>query len=308
MSVASPVPVASLPRAMVWMAGALVSFSAMALAGRELSSEISLFQVLFLRNVICLAVLGMLAGRLGWRQLATRNLRLHVLRNSVHYAASYCWFLGVVAIPLSEVFAIEFTAPIWTALLAALFLREPLTRQRVGAIALGFVGILVILRPGAAIVHPAAFAVLAAAVGYGSVYVVTKRLTGQDSPFVIVFYMNLVQLMIGVAPTLWHWVTPSAVLLPWVAVVGISGLTSHYCISRAMAHADATVVAPLDFLRLPLIAVVGWLLYAEPLNPFVALGAALVVAGNLVNLFGDRRARPATAPARPSKAGRRPWR
>lgn len=217
------------------------------------------------------------------------------MRNSLHYGASYCWFLGVISIPLAEVFAIEFTSPIWTAVLAVLFLREPLTRARIAAIALGFLGVMVILRPGMEIVHPASLAVLAAAIGYASAYVITKRLTADDSPFVILFYMNAMQLVIGIAPTLATWVTPSPHLWPWVLAVGASGLLSHYCIARAMALADATVVAPLDFLRLPLIAVLAYLIYAEGLDLFVLAGALLVVGGNMVNLFAGRH-----APARPA--------
>ncbi len=283
----------SVPRAMLWMVGALLSFAAMALAGRELSSELTLFQILFLRSAICLCVLVPLAARLGWDRLATRRPLIHLARNSVHYAASYFWMLGVISIPLAEVFAIEFTTPIWTAILAALFLREPLTRIRLAAIALGFIGVMVILRPGAAIVHPAAFAVLAAALGYAAAYVFTKSLSADDRPIVILFWMNVIQLVIGLVPSALTWVTPSPALWPWVAVIGMSGLASHYCIARAMAFADATVVVPLDFLRLPLIAVVGYIVYAEPLDPFVLAGAVLVVGGNMLNLFGDRFARKA---------------
>lgn len=281
----------SVPRAMLWMGGALLSFAAMAVAGRELSSELTLFQILFLRSAICLAILLALVPRVGWDKLATRRPLIHLARNSIHYAASYFWMLGVISIPLAEVFAIEFTTPIWTAILAALFLGEPLTRVRIAAITLGFIGVMVILRPGAAIVHPAAFAVLAAALGYASAYVFTKTLSAVDRPIVILFWMNLIQLLIGIVPSAWTWVTPSPALWPWVVVIGLSGLASHYCIARAMAFADATAVVPLDFLRLPLIAVVGYIAYAEPLDPFVFAGAVLVVAGNMLNLFGDRFAR-----------------
>lgn len=281
----------SVPRAMLWMVGALLSFAAMAVAGRELSSELTLFQILFLRSAICLCVLVPLAARIGWDRLATPRPFIHLARNSVHYAASYFWMLGVISIPLAEVFAIEFTTPIWTAILAALFLREPLTRTRLAAIALGFIGVLVILRPGAAIVHPAAIAVLAAALGYAAAYVFTKSLSAVDRPIVILFWMNVIQLVIGLVPSALTWVTPSPALWPWVAVIGMSGLASHYCIARAMAFADATVVVPLDFLRLPLIAVVGFFFYAEPFDPFVLAGAVLVVGGNMLNLFSDRFSR-----------------
>lgn len=281
----------SVPRAMLWMVGALVSFAAMAVAGRELSSELTLWQILFVRSAICLAILVPLATRVGWDKVATRRPLIHLARNSVHYAASYFWMLGVISIPLAEVFAIEFTTPIWTAILAALFLGEPLTRIRVAAIVVGFVGVMVILRPGAAIVHPAAFAVLAAALGYAASYVFTKKLSGFDRPIVILFWMNLIQLMIGLVPTYLSWVTPSPALWPWIAVIGLSGLASHYCIARAMGFADATVVVPLDFLRLPLIAVVGYVFYAEAIDLFVLAGAVLVVGGNMLNLFSDRFAR-----------------
>ncbi len=274
--------------AAAWMSGALVSFASMAIAGRELSAEISLFQVLFLRSSVCLLILAVPLWRAGRSALRTPHLRLHLFRNSLHYGASYCWYVGVISIPLAEVFAIEFTAPIWTALLAALFLGEPFSRRRVLAIALGFSGLMVILRPGLEIVHPASLVVLLAAVGYGSVYVITKRLTREDSPLVILGWMNLIQLAIGAGPTLADWVTPSPSLWPWALVVGLSGLTSHYCIARAMVHADAMVVAPLDFLRLPLIAVVGFFAYGEPLDAFVFVGALLVVGGNLVNIVGER--------------------
>jgi len=282
-------PRASVPLAMLWMSGALVSFSGMAIAGRELSTEVSLYEVLFLRSTVCLIVLLALLPKFGWRSLKTPRPGLHLLRNSVHYLASFCWYFGVVSIPLAEVFAIEFTSPIWTALLAAIFLREPLTRARIGAIALGFLGILVILRPGAEVVHIASLVVLIAAIGYGSAYVITKRLTVTDGPFVILFYMNAIQFLIGIGPTFADWVTPSVALWPWVVVVGLTGLTSHYCITRAMQHADAMVVAPLDFLRLPLIAVVGYFVYAETLDVFVLLGALLVVGGNFINLSGSRQ-------------------
>lgn len=276
-------------RAAAWMSGALVSFASMAIAGRELSAEISLFEVLFLRNVVCLLILAYPFLRIGWTAMRTRHLRLHLFRNSLHFGASYCWYVGVISIPLAEVFAIEFTAPIWTALLAALFLGEPFSRRRMLAIALGFGGLMVILRPGLEIVHPASLVVLLAALGYGSVYVITKHLTRDDAPLTILLYMNLVQLLIGAGPTLTDWVTPSMALWPWVLVVGLSGLASHYCIARAMAHADAMVVAPMDFLRLPLIAVVGYFAYAEDLDLFVFAGALLVVGGNLVNIVGERR-------------------
>ena len=266
------------------MSGALFSFLMMALSGRELSAEIPLIQIVFFRNLICMVILVGLLSRFGWDLVRTSKRGRHVARNVIHFAAQYAWFFAIASIPLTEVFAIEFTAPIWTALLACLFLGERLNVWRLVGIALGFTGVLIILRPGIQIIHPASLAALAAALGYATTYVITKDLVSYDRPLTILFWMNLVQLPLGLVPSLFVWTTPSPALWPWVIAVGIAGLASHYCLSRALACADATVVAPLDFLRLPLAALVAWALYDEALEPFVFFGAVVVFAGNWVNI------------------------
>jgi len=134
--------------AALWMSGALVSFSAMAIAGRQLSVELTTFQILFFRSLGGLAVLAALLQRSGWAQVRTHVFGTHLLRNVVHFGGQYAWFYGIALIPLTEVFAIEFTVPIWTAILATVFLGERMSGLRALAVALGFVGILVILRSG----------------------------------------------------------------------------------------------------------------------------------------------------------------
>jgi len=228
-------------------------------------------------------VVAALLQRTGWGQIRTRRFGGHLLRNMAHLGGQYGWFLGIALIPLAEVFAIEFTTPIWTAILAALFLGERLTARRLVAIALGFAGVLVILRPGVGIVDPGAVAVLGAALGYAVAYVSTKSLARTESPIAILFYMTVLQLPLTFVAALPEWRWPSAPMWPWLIVVGVAALTAHYCITQALKRADATIVVPLDFLRLPLIAVIGYFAYAEPLNPFTLLGAALVLAGNYIN-------------------------
>jgi len=276
--------------AVLWMSGALASFMAMALAGRELASELTTFGILFFRSVIGVFVVGLLIQRFGWRQIRTRRLGGHLLRNVAHLGGQYGWFLGIALIPLAEVFAIEFTTPIWTAILAAVFLGERLTPVRLAAIALGFVGVLVILRPGVELVQPGALAVLGAAIGYAIAYVSTKTLAGTDTPLAILFYMTAMQLPLALIPALFDWRWPSPALWPWLVVVGVAALSAHYCITRALRRADATIVVPLDFLRLPLIAIVGYFLYAEPLDPFTLVGAVIVLAANYLNMRAASRA------------------
>lgn len=136
------------------MSGALVSFMAMAIAGRELSTELTTFQILFFRSAVGLAAIVPLLQVTGWAQVKTGVFGTHVIRNVTHFGGQYGWFYGIALIPLTEVFAIEFTVPIWTAILATIILRERMSRPRVLAILIGFAGILVILRPGIAIVSP----------------------------------------------------------------------------------------------------------------------------------------------------------
>jgi drug/metabolite transporter (DMT)-like permease len=271
------------------MSGALVSFMAMAIAGRELSTELTTFQILFFRSAVGVVAILALLQRTGWAQVKTGVFATHVIRNVTHFGGQYGWFYGIALIPLAEVFAIEFTVPIWTAILATMILRERVSRLRVLAIAICFAGILVILRPGIAIVSPGALAVLGGAVAYAISHVFTKRLSATETPLCILFYMTLIQLPLGLVPALPHWVWPSARLLPWIAVVALTALSAHYCLTRAFRLADASVVIPMDFLRLPLISVVGFLFYGEPLQTWVFVGAAIVFVGTWLNLNGAQR-------------------
>jgi drug/metabolite transporter (DMT)-like permease len=271
-------------RAALWMLGSVVSLSAMAVSGRELSAELSTFQILFFRSLLGLMVIAVLLQRAGWSQIRTSEFGAHLTRNIAHYSGQFGWFFGLGLIPLSEVFAIEFTTPIWTALLASVLLGERLSRARIAAVALGFAGILVILRPGIAVVSIGALAVLGAAFAYAYSHTMTKKLSGTESPLSILFYMTAIQLPLGLIAALYDWVWPSAWAWPWVVVVALTALSAHYCMTRAFRLADATVVVPLDFVRLPLIAVLGLVLYGEALDFYVVAGAVLVFAATWMNL------------------------
>lgn len=274
------------------MAGALVLFTGMAIAARELSADLGTFQLLAVRGIFGLLIVSALLQRSGWSQLSTTNIRLHLLRNLAQFGGQFGWFYAIAAIPLATVFAIEFTVPVWTAIFAALLLGERITATRVIAIACGLAGVLVILRPGAGIVHPAALVMLAGAVSFGLAHTMTKKLTGHDSMLCILFWMSALQLPLGLIPALWQWAPMTAAHLPWLLVIGCAGIAAHYCMVRALAVADVTVVVTLDFLRLPLITLIGWWAYQEPADWYLAAGAALILAANLINVFG-RQPKPA---------------
>jgi drug/metabolite transporter (DMT)-like permease len=280
-------------RVVLWMTGTLLSFSVMAVSIRELSATLGIMEILTARAVIGLLIVGALMGLRPElrRALNRRRLRLHVLRNSIHFGAQYLWATSLLLLPLSTVFALEFTMPAWTMLLASLFLAERMTASRIGAVVLGLVGVCVILRPGSETFHPAALLVLAAALGYSVQNIATKKLTSTESTFAIVFWMNVIQLPLGLIGTDPLFATRLGLhQLPALAGLGIAGVSAHYCLSNAFRAGDASLVVPLDFLRIPLIAVVGWWLYGEPLDVFVFAGAGIIVLGLLWNLRSEARA------------------
>ncbi len=275
--------------ASLWMIGVLVSLSGMAVAGRELSSELNAFQISFTRSLFCLIALIIILCFIGFNKVKTTKLKLHLLRNTIHFGGQTGWFYGVVFLPLADVFAIEFTAPIWTAVLAVIFLKEPLTRYRTLSILLGFAGIMIILRPGINIIQPAALVVLFATFCFASTYVFTRHMSITESPLTIIFYMNLIQLPIGLLTSLHDWNYPLMQSWPWVLLLGLTGLGSHFCFAHAFRHADAIVVTPLDFFRLPLIAIIGWTFYNESWDLFIFLGGTIIFSGNLLNLWTEHR-------------------
>ena len=278
--------------AALWMAGWLALMLVMVVAGREAMRELNMFELMELRCLIGLVLLSpVIALSGGFAKLRTARLTLHVVRNLIHYGAQLGWFLALTLIPIGQVVAIEFTMPIWTALLAATFLGERITFSKLIAIVLGLVGVVVIVRPDAGAVNPGQLIALAAAVGFGVSVALVKILTRTEPTASIIFWMLAVQAMAGLAPSIAMWAWPSATAWGWIVVVALAGTFSHFCMARALLYADATVVVPMDFLRVPLTATVGWLVYSERLDGFTLVGAALILAGNLLNL------RP--APARP---------
>ncbi len=268
------------------MAGWLTLMVVIAVAGREATRELSVFQIMLLRSVLGMAMLWPLVHAAGGlAAVRTERLPQHALRNVVHYAAQYGWFVALTLIPLAQVVSIEFTMPIWSAALAVMFLGERMSGRKWVAVLLGLVGVAVIVRPGTGELDAGQLIALASAVGFAVSVVLVKSLTRTEAAVAISFWMLVIQSAIGLVPALLVWQWPSAEVWGWVVVVAFCGTYSHYCFARAMQHADATVVVPMDFLRVPLTALVGWLVYSERLDVFTALGVGLILAGNLLNLL-----------------------
>ena len=290
-------PEPSLRKAAVWMSGWLSLMVVMVVAGREATRSLHVFQIMEMRSLLGLVLIYPLVHAAGG-MAAMRSARggLQVTRNAFHYAAQFGWFLALTMIPIAQVVAIEFTMPIWTAILAVAFLAERLDAARIGAVVLGLVGVAIIVRPDTGHLDRGQLIALAAAAGFAISVIMVKSLTRTDSAVAIIFWMLVVQSCIGLLPALWTWRAPPPAVLPWIVVIAICGTYSHYCMTRALQHADATRIVPLDFLRVPLSAAAGWLVYSEAVDAFTVFGAGLILAGTLLNLRTAASARPGATP------------
>lgn len=277
----------SLAKAALWMAGWLTLMLLMSVAGRAATLEIDVFQIMELRALIGLALLWPLVHTAGGlRAMRSDVLGQHIGRNVVHYFAQYAWLLALTMIPLAQLISIEFTMPVWTAIFAGLFLGERIGGLKIVSIVLGILGVAIIVRPGLDHLDPGQLIALVMAVGFGISVTMVKGLTRHDSVVRIMFWMLVIQGLIGILPALWVWRWPSAEAWAWIVVIAACGTFSHYCMAKAMTYADATIVIPMDFLRVPLSAALGYLLYSEMLDVWTVAGAALILFGNLLNLRG----------------------
>lgn len=278
-------------RSFYWMSGALLSFCLMAVGARELSGHVPIFQTQFFRSAVgltCILLIFWIRSKKASPSVRTERFRFHMLRNVFHFAGQYCWFFGLGLLPLAEVFALEFTVPIWTIIVAAIFLGEKVAIRKVVAILLGLLGVVIIVKPGYAIVDTASLVVLGAAILFAICYSITKSLSSTDEPLTILFYMCLLQLPMGFALSISNWEWPIAMEWCWLVLIGLTALSAHYCMTRAMQFADITTIVTLDFLRLPLIALVGVLVYEEQFEISLIVGGLIMLLANVVKNYSPR--------------------
>jgi drug/metabolite transporter (DMT)-like permease len=279
-------------KATVWMIGAMFSFSLMAVSGRELATNLNTFEIMLFRSIIGFLIvlaIGYFAKTLA--EIKRDRLGLHLFRNLAHFSGQNLWFLAVASIPFSQLFALEFSTPVWVALLAPLFLGEVLTKQRVLAVILGFAGVLIVARPDINQFDFAIVAAVACAICFAGSMMATKSLTSDQSITCILFWLTLMQLAMGLVATVFTGTItfPEGINIFWIVIVGIGGLTAHFCITNALALAPAIVVIPLDFMRLPLISVIGFLAYGETFELPILVGAGVIFIAILLNLKAEKQ-------------------
>ena len=279
-------------RAALWMLGAIFSFATMAVAGRELSATFDTFEIMMYRSAFGLVIVLIVASATGsLRQVGSGAVTTHFVRNIFHFTGQNLWFYAVTVVPLAQVFALEFTSPLWVIVLSPLLLGERLTLIRSISALMGFVGILIVARPDMAGLNAGILSAASCAVFFALTYVFTKRLTKTETITAIMFYLTFFQLIFGIVTAGYDGAIalPGTRDLPLLALVGTCGLLAHFCITKALTLAPATVVAPIDFARLPIIAVVAMLLYNEVVDIWVFVGAVIIFAGNYLNIWFETR-------------------
>lgn len=278
-----------------WMLGAILSFSLTAIAGKEatsiISPELTVSQLVFFRNIIGLGVILCLCLFISHKKgvsiktwFNSPSIKMHWGRNITHFSGQWCWFYGLSLLPLVNVFAIEFTVPIWTAVFAVFFLKEQFTPAKLAALVLGFSGVLLILRPGYLAVELASYVVLFSAVAYGLSHSLTKQLSKKESALSIILFMHLMQFPLALTMVLFDFSWPQGIAWLYVSITAIAALLAHFCMAKALSYSDAMVVMPMDFLRLPFIAILGYLFYQEAIDVWLIVGALIMLIGNTMTL------------------------
>ena len=278
-------------RAVFWMLGAISSFCLMAIAARELDGQIDKFELLAIRSMVGFVLLVVIMNVIGRPTLMfSQRTKTHFWRNLFHFVGQFSWLVGIGLLPLAQVFAIEFTVPLWVLIIAAIFLGEAITKRKLASVALGLIGVVVIVKPGIQIVDVGGLVMIIASLCFAVTFILSKSLLTTEHPLTVVFYMTLIQLPLGALMAGADWTMPEPWMWPWVMAIALTGLSAHYCMVKAMQLAEVSVVISLDFLRLPIIATIGMLLYGEPFEVSVIFGGGLMLLANLVNHWHPKQA------------------
>jgi drug/metabolite transporter (DMT)-like permease len=276
--------VARLPppvQAGLWMSLGGVAFAGMSGLIRHLSGEMHPFVVAFYRSLFGLVWMVPWLIQHGGTVLRTRRRLFYTIRASFSLVSMLGSFYGVAYMAIADATAISFTGPLFATVGAALLLHETVRLRRWIATLVGFVGVLVVVRPGPETFNPVALAVLLSAAANAGSFLAVKALSRTEPPNLIVVYMVLYLVPLSLVPALFVWSWPSWSALPWLVAMGAFGTLGHLAMTRGFAAADASIVLPFDYLRLPFAAAMAYLAFGERPDRDTFLGAAIIAAASI---------------------------
>jgi len=271
----------------LWMVGGVFSLTLMAISGKEISLQIDTFEILFFRSVIgILIVLVVFATKGLFHEINFKQIGTHLKRNIAHFTGQNLWLYALGSITLAEVTSLEFTMPIWIVIFSFFMLNENLNKLRIISIFIGFIGVLIIIRPNIEIINLGVVCAGFSAVAFALTNIYTRKLTKTESTLTIIFFLTSIQLIFGFVTSFIDGKLdlPSSETIPWIVVLGIGGLVAHYCITTALTYAAPSVVAPIDLFRLPLVVLIGIIFYSESGDVYIYVGSLLIVLANWLNI------------------------
>ena len=271
----------------LWMVGGVFSLTLMAISGKEISLQIDTFEILFFRSVIgILIVLVVFTTKGLFHEINFKQIGTHLKRNIAHFTGQNLWLYALGSITLAEVTSLEFTMPIWIVIFSFFMLNENLNKLRIISIFIGFIGVLIIIRPNIEIINLGVVGAGFSAVAFALTNIYTRKLTKTESTLTIIFFLTSIQLIFGFVTSFIDGKLdlPSSETIPWIVVLGIGGLVAHYCITTALTYAAPSVVAPIDLFRLPLVVLIGIIFYSESGDVYIYVGSLLIVLANWLNI------------------------
>lgn len=271
----------------LWMIGGVFCLTSMAIAGKEISLQIDTFEILFFRSVIgvCIILFFLVKKNL-LREINLKQIRTHLKRNLAHFIGQNLWLYALASITLAEVTSLEFTMPIWIVFFSYLMLNEKLDKYKIISVCIGFIGVLITVRPDIETLNLGLIAAAISAIVFALTNIYTRKLTRTESTLTILFFLTSMQLVFGLITSLLDGQLdiPTNENIIWIVTIGFAGLGAHYCITTALSLAPPTVVAPIDLLRLPIVVLIGVFFYSEQGDIFIYFGASLIIFANWLNL------------------------
>ena len=303
---ALPPPIA----AALWMLGASLLFAGLSAVIRYLGQRMHPFEVAFFRNLFGLAFMLPWLMRIGFGILRTQRFGMYLSRSALSLVSMLCWFSALPMLPFEQAVALSFTAPLFATMGAALILRETVRARRWTATVLGFVGVLVILRPGlshsaggADFISLGAFLAISSAMLSAGLTLIVKDLARTEASDAVVTYMVLLLTPMSLAPALFVWQWPPLAIWPLLLAMGALGSAGHMCYMRSLARADASAVMPYDYTRLLFAALLGYLAFAEVPDIWTWIGAALIAGSAIYIAHRESLHKQSTAAEAGSGAG-----
>lgn len=266
-----------------WMLLAVFSFCTVAIGVKEISSNISAIQIIFFRSFIGLILLFTIFKK-KFQELTFKQIRRHLSRNVFHLLGQYGWVLGIVYLSLTEVTAIEFTMPIWIIIFAAFYLDEKMTKWKIASVLICFLGVLVIIRPGFEIFNINTIIVLFSAISYAIAHISTKKIVKTETPLDVIVIMCITQTPIALVLSLKNWNYPNLSDLFWLIIISIAAISAHFSLAKAFKETNIGEVITIDYLRLPILSVIGIMIYKEDFDLLLLSGALLIIIGNYINI------------------------